>query len=86
MDAETLGEKLKLRRKELGFTQQQLSLGICSQAQLSRIEKGFHHPSTEKLSLLLSRLNLSSSILNNYDSHVNDELIQKLHNYVHLLE
>lgn len=86
MDAKTLGKKLKLRRKELGFTQQQLSLGICSQAQLSRIEKGLHLPSTEKLILLLSRLNLSPSILDNFDSHANDELIQKLHNYVYSRE
>ncbi|WP_152658072.1 helix-turn-helix domain-containing protein [Oceanobacillus sp. CFH 90083] len=40
-----IGANIKKRRRELGFTQQELASGICTQAQISNIEKGQLNPS-----------------------------------------
>lgn len=80
-----LGKKIESRRKELGFTQKQFAYGICSQAQLSRIEKGLHTPSHEKLIQLLNKLNVTPSLINYYDDlDYHNKLIQKMHSYVSL--
>lgn len=40
----TLAEKFRLKRKELGLSQQTLAKGICEQSQISKIERDILFP------------------------------------------
>ncbi|HFI0042483.1 TPA: helix-turn-helix domain-containing protein [Streptococcus suis] len=51
-----LGEKLRLKRKELKLSQKALSEGICEQSQISKMERGNFMPSAELLFKLAERL------------------------------
>ncbi|MED4127830.1 helix-turn-helix domain-containing protein [Shouchella miscanthi] len=51
-----LGKKIKQRRQELGLTQKQLAEDICTQAQISNIEKGTLNPSSSALYLIGKKL------------------------------
>lgn len=53
-----LAEKLKLRRKELGLSQQSLAEGICEQSQISKVERGHFIPSADILFKLSQRLDV----------------------------
>ncbi|MDQ7861564.1 helix-turn-helix transcriptional regulator [Peribacillus frigoritolerans] len=35
-----VGQKIKELRKQIGLSQEELATGICTQAQISKIEKG----------------------------------------------
>lgn len=58
-----LGEIIKLRRKELGLTQQELAKDICAQALISRVEKGDIVPKKAILDKLEVRLELEENSL-----------------------
>lgn len=51
-----LSEKFRLKRKELGLSQQVLAEGICEQSQISKIERGRFMPSADLLFRLSQRL------------------------------
>lgn len=51
-----LAEKFRLKRKELGLSQQTLAEGICEQSQISKIERGHFIPSADILFKLSQRL------------------------------
>lgn len=51
-----LAEKFRLKRKELGLSQQTLAEGICEQSQISKIERGHFIPSADLLFKLSQRL------------------------------
>lgn len=51
-----LSEKFRLKRKELGLSQQTLAEGICEQSQISKIERGHFIPSADLLFKLSQRL------------------------------
>lgn len=53
-----IGEIIKIRRKELGLTQEELCEGICEPSTISRLESGKHVPTKNKLDALLQRLDL----------------------------
>ncbi|MFC0014109.1 MULTISPECIES: helix-turn-helix domain-containing protein [Allobacillus] len=55
-----IGEILKEKRKELLMTQGELSEGICSQAQISKLENGEEIPSSITLYMLAQRLGVDS--------------------------
>ena len=73
------GSLIKSKRKELGLTQKELSEGICTQALISRIEKGDIVPQNSILQQLGSRLQLNDKELSTlayktrYDNEI-DEL------------
>ncbi len=52
----TLSEKFRLKRKELGLSQKTLAEGICEQSQISKIERGHFMPSADLLFKLSQRL------------------------------
>ena len=58
-----LGEIIKIKRKELGLTQQQLAKDICAQALISRVEKGDIVPKKAILDKLEQRLGLEENEL-----------------------
>jgi putative transcriptional regulator plcR len=51
-----IAEKLKLKRKEKGLSQQKLAEGICEQSQISKIERGNYMPAADLLYKLAVRL------------------------------
>jgi len=52
------GPLIKITRRRLGFTQEEICDGICTSSYLSRIENCHVIPSEETCKLILERLNL----------------------------
>ncbi|WP_158217620.1 helix-turn-helix domain-containing protein [Lottiidibacillus patelloidae] len=63
MDYSQIGKEIKIIRKTQGISQKQLSEGICTQAQISKIEKGEVHPLSSTLYLLAKRLGVDVNYL-----------------------
>lgn len=61
-----IGNFIKMKREELGLTQEELADGIISVASLSRIENGGRTPRKENLQSILQRLGYSDSVVNNF--------------------
>lgn len=55
----SIGDKVIKRRKEVKMTQAELAKDICTQSQVSRIEKNEIMPSSETLFLIANKLNVS---------------------------
>jgi ribosome-binding protein aMBF1 (putative translation factor) len=51
-----IGKRIHDVRKTKGISQEDLAKGICSQAQISKIEKGQSHPTVKTLFLISERL------------------------------
>jgi len=70
------GNLIKSKRKELGLTQQELSDGICTQALISRVEKGDIVPQNSILIQLGERLNISKEEIVDlaYTTRYNNEI------------
>ncbi|MEN8701729.1 helix-turn-helix domain-containing protein [Bacillus infantis] len=56
VDFSAIGEKIKELRKLMGLSQKDLAAGICTQAQISKIEKGDVYPYASTLYLISQRL------------------------------
>lgn len=56
MDFSAVGQKIKELRKQIGLSQGELAEGICTQAQISKIEKGVVYPYASTLYLISQRL------------------------------
>jgi transcriptional regulator with XRE-family HTH domain len=56
LDFSAIGGKIKELRKALGLSQKELAEGICTQAQISKIEKGDVYPYASTLYLISQRL------------------------------
>ena len=56
MDFSAVGKKIKELRKQIGLSQEELAEGICTQAQISKIEKGVVYPYATTLYMISRRL------------------------------
>ena len=56
MDFSAVGKKIKELRKNIGLSQEELAEGICTQAQISKIEKGIVFPYASTLYLISQKL------------------------------
>ncbi|RBP04738.1 helix-turn-helix domain-containing protein [Rossellomorea aquimaris] len=56
MDFSIVGQKIKELRKNIGLSQEELAEGICTQAQISKIEKGDVFPYASTLFLISRKL------------------------------
>jgi transcriptional regulator with XRE-family HTH domain len=56
MDFSVVGQKIKELRKNIGLSQEELADGICTQAQISKIEKGDVFPYASTLFLISRKL------------------------------
>lgn len=65
------GFVIRMRREELGLTQEDLADGICAVTTLSRIENGERVPTQNHLEMLLQRLGYSNTLVNSFVT-VND--------------
>ncbi len=61
MSVYNIGKFIKIRRTEMGITQQELAEGICSAVTLSRIENGENPPTQKHIRALLQRLGYSDA-------------------------
>ena len=57
-----IGKVIRQRRKELGYTQEQLCEGICEPPNISRLENEQQIPSRSTMTLILERLGLPNDI------------------------
>ncbi len=60
------GSLIRMRREQLGVTQEDLADGICSVPTLSRLENGSRMPSPQIFQRLMERLGYSSMLLDSY--------------------
>lgn len=63
-----IGEFIRETRERCGYTQEELSYGICTPASLSRIETGVQKPGYKKLDALLERLGYENKSINEFIS------------------
>lgn len=60
----TFGQKVKIRRKELGYTQEKLAERVhTTQPYVSRVEKDSFYPSMKMIRKISSALNISVDYL-----------------------
>jgi transcriptional regulator with XRE-family HTH domain len=64
-----IGELIRANREELHYSQEELCFGICSVANLSKIENGTQIPTRATFEALMGRMGLSTGI---YPSFLND--------------
>lgn len=82
----TLAEKFRLKRKELGLSQQTLAKGICEQSQISKIERGHFIPSADLLFRLSQRLEVPLDYFFNEQIEVKSNLSNFKHLSARLLD
>ncbi|UKS54809.1 helix-turn-helix domain-containing protein [Exiguobacterium acetylicum] len=58
-----IGEKLKFFRQLNGLSQKEMSTGICSQAEISKVENGKNSPTIDLLQQVAKRLKVPLSML-----------------------
>lgn len=81
-----LAEKFRLKRKELGLSQQTLAEGICEQSQISKIERGHFIPSADLLFKLSQRLEVPLDYFFNEQIEVKSSLSNFKHLSARLLD
>lgn len=72
-----IGQLVKDRRKDLNLTQIELAKDICTQAMVSKIEKGIINPSSQLLKEISDRLNVPVSYFYKDDEDRHLEKIEK---------
>ncbi|AST92662.1 MULTISPECIES: helix-turn-helix domain-containing protein [Sutcliffiella] len=72
MDFSIIGREIKILRSELGISQAELSDGICTQSQISKIEKGEVYPLANTLYFIAERLGVDVNYF--YDLATNPRL------------
>lgn len=81
-----MAEKLRLKRKELGLSQQSLAKGICEQSQISKIERGTFMPSADLLFKLSQRLEVPMDYFFNEQIEVKSNILNFKHLSANLLD
>lgn len=82
-----IGEKIKQRRLELGWSQQELAdrMGYTSKSTITRIEKGINDVAQKNIEKFAKVLNVSVAYLMDWDEDDSDDLLRKhLDYYVRL--
>ncbi|WP_214847286.1 helix-turn-helix domain-containing protein [Exiguobacterium sp. s193] len=81
-----IGLALRRLRKKHNLTQKDLANGICSQAEISKIESGTHSPTVELLFLISKKLQVPFSAFFDHANYresfhqLDDELLKKFRN------
>lgn len=73
-----IGDFIRETRLRRGYTQEQLSFGICTAASLSRIETGAQTPGMHILDSLLQRLGIENEIFDVFESKKEMEICELL--------
>lgn len=75
LDKETLGNEIRILRKDRNMTQEELSSGICNQSEISRLEKGNVFPSIDILHLIANKLRVPTFYF--YEVLIHKNLVHK---------
>ncbi len=96
MDFSAVGKKIKELRKNLKVSQEELAEGICTQAQISKIEKGIVYPYAPTLYLISQKLGVDVNYFFDigmtprldYVQEVSNQLkvFRREHNYQEMME
>src|SRR5687768_8632342 len=68
------GPLIKYFRTQMGLTQKDLAKGICSVSHLSKIENNSKDANIETISLLLDKLNIDKSEINEKEEQIKSQL------------
>jgi transcriptional regulator with XRE-family HTH domain len=76
----SIGDKIKQERKKQGMTKKALCEGICSQAEISKIEKGRNSPTIDLLQQICRRLRIPISLFfeDEFVSHKLNEIDHRM--------
>lgn len=77
-----VGDFLRETRLRKGYTQEEVSYGICTPASLSRIENGMQKPGRLILEKLFERLGTESDLFNSFVSKEEMELYTEIHTLI----
>nr|WP_309100364.1 helix-turn-helix domain-containing protein [Fredinandcohnia onubensis] len=80
MDFSLIGKEIKYLRKSLGLSQKELSEDICTQAQISKIEKGEVYPLAPTLYLISKRLGVDINYFFDISSSPNLPYVNEVSN------
>lgn len=72
----SIGNEIKRIRQERNWTQSELCQGICSQAEISKIENGRNSPTVDLLQQIAERLKIPISFL--FENQKQEESVKKL--------
>lgn len=75
-----VGDYIKETRMRKGYTQEEVSFGICTTASLSRIENGLQIPGRFILDKLLERLGIENNVFNAFVSKEEMEFYETVQN------
>ncbi|MEI5907493.1 helix-turn-helix domain-containing protein [Bacillus spongiae] len=78
MDFSKIGEEIFMLRKSIGMSQTELSKGICTQAQISKIEKGLVYPYATTLYQIAKKLGVDLNYFFDIASSPNISYIKEL--------
>ena len=73
-----IGDFIRETRIRKGYTQEEVSYGICTPASLSRIENGMQAPGRYILDKLMERLGMENSVFNVFVSKEEMELYERV--------
>ena len=73
-----IGDFIRETRIRKGYTQEEVSYGICTPASLSRIENGMQAPGRYILDKLMERLGMENSVFNVFNFEELERQIQKV--------
>ncbi len=73
-----VGKRIQKYRRDISMSQYELAANICSQSNISKIEKGLYTPSLHILSLLADRLNIPVEYLYSDTSAIRFEHIKSM--------
>ncbi len=82
----TIGDMVYESRRARGYSQEELSFGICSTSSLSRIENGSQIPGRKIFEALMQRLGISDSLYSAYISKEEMEICRFVEKLVWSLE
>lgn len=77
-----IGDFIRETRIRKGYTQEEVSYGICTPASLSRIENGMQTPGRYILDKLMERLGMENSVFNVFVSKEEMELYERVQEMV----
>lgn len=81
----TIGERIKIRRKELGITQAELSLklGYKDKSSINKIEKGHQQLTQRKIKQIANALDTTTDYIMGWDEQ--SDRIKRLEHYCEVL-
>lgn len=77
-----IGKKIKELRKFNGLSQKKLSEGLCTQAQISKLEKGAEIPSSDLLYSLSQRLGVDMNYFFDIKDMLRLDYVSEVHNQI----